>query len=107
MLMNYTALVTGVPKRLHFTDYYWVEREIADRDTGKAKKIRSLVFWVDEEDGQPVARTFSILSQKLAAHFEPFLDNKQFLPYDYIITEMGAGFTKDWNVQTIKRPDVE
>ena len=105
LLMNYIALVPGVPTRMHFTDDYWVEREIADKETGKPKRIRSLVLWVDELNGEDVARTFSILSQKLAAQIEPFLPNKRYEGYDFIITQIGEGFMKDWNVQVIKRPE--
>ncbi len=105
LLMNYITLVAGVPTRMHFTDDYYVDREIADKETGKPKRIRSLVFWVDELGGEDVARTFSILSQKLAAHFEPFLKDKEYTKYDFIITQMGDGFLKDWNVQVIKRPE--
>ena len=105
LLMNYIALVPGVPTRMHFTDDYWVDREIADKETGKPKAIKSLVFWVDELEGEDVARTFSILSQKLAAHFEPFLKGKEYTPYDFIVTQIGDGFLKDWNVQVIRRPE--
>ena len=105
VLMNYVALVPGVPTRMHFTDHYWIDREIADKETGKPKTIRSLVFWADELNGEPAARTFSILSQKLAAHFEPFLKDKGYTLYDFIITQMGEGFLKDWNVQPIRRPE--
>jgi len=105
LLMNYIALAPGVPTRMHFTDDYYVDREIADKETGKPKKIRSLVFWVDELEGEDCARTFSILSQKLAAHMEPYLPNKGYIPYDFIVTQIGEGFLKDWNVQPIKRPE--
>ena len=104
MLMNYVALVPGVPCRMHFTDDYYVDREIADRETGKPKRIKSLVFWVDELEAQDCARTFSVLSQKLAAHLEPFLKNKEYSRYDFVITQIGDGFLKDWNVQPILRP---
>lgn len=103
LLMNYIALVPGVPTRMHFTDYYYIDREIADKETGKPKKIKSLVFWVDELGGEDCARTFSILSQKLAAHFEPFIKDKEFIKYDFIVTQVGDGFYKDWNVQPILR----
>jgi len=103
--MNYISLVPGVPTRMHFTDDYWVDREIADKETGKPKKIRSLVFWVDELNGEDCARTFSILSQKLAAHITPYLPNKEYGGYDFVITQIGNGFMKDWNVQIIKRPE--
>lgn len=106
MLTNYIALVPGVPTRMHFTDHYKVEREILEKESGKPKRILSLVFWVDELEAADVARTFSILSQKLAAHFEPFLKDKEYTNYDFIVTQLGDGFLKDWNVQTIRRPDL-
>lgn len=104
LLANYVALAPGVPTRMHFTDHYFIKREIADRETGKPKTIESLVFYVDELGGEPCSRTFSILSQKLAAHFEPFLKDKEYTRYDFIITQIGEGFLKDWNVQPILRP---
>ena len=105
LLMNYIALVAGMPTRMHFTDHYYIDREIADRETGKPKPIHSLVFWVDELGGEDCARTFSILSKKLAAHFEPFLKGKEYTKYDFIVTQIGDGFLKDWNVQPILRPE--
>jgi len=90
---------------MHFTDAYYIDREIADRETGKPKTIKSLVFYVDELNGEPASRTFSILSQKLAAHLEPYLPNNEYRDYDFIITQIGDGFLKDWNVQIIRRPE--
>jgi len=105
LLMNYIALQPGVPTRMHFTDDYWVDRDIGDKETGKPKRIRSLVLWADELEGEEVSRTFSILSEKLAAHLRPFLKDKRYIGYDFIITQIGEGFLKDWNVQVIKRPE--
>ena len=107
LLMNYVRLEPGVPARMHFTDDYLIDRTIQDRDSGKEKRVKSLVFQVDELDGEDVNRTFSILSQKLAAHFEPFIKHKRYTGYDFIVTQMGDGFLKDWNVQTIQRPKTE
>ena len=107
LLSNYVRLAPGVPTRMHFTDDYYIDREIADKETGKPKRIKSLVFWVDELNGVPDSRTFSILSQKLAAHFDPFLKDREYIHYDFIITQMGDGFYKDWNVQVIHRPETE
>jgi len=103
--MNYITLAPGVPTRMHFSDDYWVERSIADRESGKPKTIRSLVLWCDELNGEDCARSFSILSQKLAAHIEPFLPDKRYGGYDFVITQIGDGFLKDWNVQVIERPE--
>ncbi len=106
LLANYIRLFPGVPTRMHFTDKYLIDREIADRESGKPKTIKSLVFYVDEVNGEPASRTFSVLSQKLAAHMEPYLPDNEYRGYDFLITQMGEGFLKDWNVQVIKRPEV-
>jgi len=103
--MNYVQLVPGIPKRLHYTDDYEIYRTIADKETGKPKRIHGWVFWVDEEDGVDVAKTHSILSQKLFAHLEPFLPDKQYTRYDFIITKLGDGFLADFNFQPIFRPE--
>lgn len=105
LLMNYVELKPGIPSRMHFTDHYFITRVISDRDTGKEKPIQSLVFWVDELDGEPAAKTFSILSKKLAAQLEPHLEGRKYQQYDFVITEFGDGFYKEWNVQAIKRPE--
>ena len=107
VLMNYIALAPGVPTRMHFTDDYEIKRTILEKESGKEKLIEGLTFWVDELNGEPAARTFSILSQKLAAHFEPFRKGKRYIDYDFIVTQMGDGFYKDWNVQPILRPKTE
>lgn len=105
LLMNYIPLAPGVPARMHFTDDYIVERTIADKETGKPKTITGRVYWVDELDGEDCARTFSVLSQKLNAQLEPFRKDKEYSHYDFIITQIGEGFLKDWNVQAIRRPE--
>ena len=107
LLANYVRLEPGIPTRMHFTDDYCIDREIADRESGRPKRISSLVFYVDELNGEPASRTFSILSQKLAAHMTPLLPDKQYTHYDFIITQIGDGFLKDWNVQVIRRPETE
>jgi len=105
LLMNYISLAPGMPTRMHFTDDYYMERDIWDKELGKSKRVSSLVFWVDELGGEPCARTFSVMSKKLAAHLEPFLKDKEYTRYDFIITQIGDGFYKDWNVQPILRPE--
>ena len=107
MLMNYIALVPGVPTRMHFTDDYIVERTIMEKESGKPKTVKSLVFWVDELNGEPAARTLSVMSQKLLAPLEPFRKGKEYTRYDFIITKMGDAFFTDWNVQPILRPKTD
>lgn len=105
LLMNYIALVPGIPKRMHFTDHYKITRHILEREVGKMKPVESLTFWVDEEDAQPAAKTFNILSGKLAAQIEPWLKEKKYANYDVEITEFGEGYNKDWNIRWEKRPE--
>lgn len=104
VLMNYVRLSPGVPTRMHFTDWYSMDRDIQDKESGKIKRIHSEVFQVDELNGEDVSRTFSIMSQKLWAHLQPYTTDRRYNDYDFIITEMGEGFYKDWNIQVIKRP---
>lgn len=105
VLSNWVGLTAGVPCRFHFTDHYYMEREIMDKELGRPRTIASHVFYVNEVDGEPASRTFSILSQKLWAHLEPYIKDNVYRGYDFIITEMGSGFYKDWNVQVIKRAE--
>lgn len=104
LLMNYIALVAGVPTRMHFTDDYLIERTIMEKESGKPRVVKSLVFQVDELNGEEVNRTFSVMSQKLQAPLEPFRKGKEYIHYDFIITKMGDSFYVDWNVQPIRRP---
>uniref|UniRef100_A0A6H1ZZL7 Uncharacterized protein n=1 Tax=viral metagenome TaxID=1070528 RepID=A0A6H1ZZL7_9ZZZZ len=101
MLMNYVALEPDTPTRMHFSDDYYVDRDITDRETKKAKRIRSLVFWVDRLEDEPVARTFSVISEKLRAELEPFLTDKGYRDLDFIITKRGAGFLTEYDVRTV------
>jgi len=101
MLMNYIALETDTPTRLHFTDYYYVERLIWDPELKIRKMVRSLVFWVDRLDGEPCARTFSVLSKKLAAQLEGYLAEDKFKEYEFIITKSGEGFLTEYRVKVI------
>lgn len=105
VLANYVRLDPGVPTRMHFTDDYWIDRRIAERESGGSKRVRGLVFQVDELEGEDTARTFSVLSQKLQAALQPYLKDQLYLKYDLIITKMGEGFLTDFNVQAILRPE--
>ena len=101
MLMNYIELKEAEPKRLHFTDNYIIEREIWDPNLDRTKVIRSLTFWCDREDGMPTAKTFSILSDKLAGLLEPYLPEHEYRMKEFIITKTGEGFVKQFSVQVI------
>lgn len=101
LMTNYVKLVSGVPTRMHFSDDYIVERDIQDPETGRIKRIRGLVLWVDRLGAKDCGKSFSVLSEKLRTQLEPFLKDKLYQKYEFIITEMGAGFYKDWTVEPI------
>jgi hypothetical protein len=99
MLMNYVALEKDVPTRMHFTDHYLVGREIWDDKLGRFKPIKSLVFWVDELNGQPTARTFSVVSEALASMLRPSLPDHSYIEKIYVITKRGEGFATRYELQ--------
>lgn len=104
MLMNYIALSSGVPARLHFTDDYMVDRDITDPLTLKPKRVRGLVLQVDEVDGKPDSRTFSVLSQQLGSLLEPYLVDKAYRKWNFVITKVGGGFTARFQIKAEPRP---
>ena len=104
MLMNYVALEKDVPARMHFTDHYLVEREIWDEKLGKYKPIKSLVFWVDELNGEPTARTFSVISETLATMLRPYLPDHEYVHRDFVVTKQGEGFSTRYLVEAIPKP---
>ena len=99
MLANYVALAPGIPLRLHFTDDYLIDRDITDPDTGKTKRIKSLVFEVDQVNGEPASKTFSVLSQQLAASLQPYLKDHAYRGWDFVITKTGAGMVARFKVE--------
>lgn len=103
MLANYVALADGIPLRLHFTDDYTVDRDITDPDTGKTKRVKTLVFWVDEVNGEPSSKTFSVLSQQLLNLFQPYLKEHVYRGWDFVITKTGTGFTARFKVEAHPR----
>ncbi len=103
MLSNYVALESGVPRRLHFTDDYLVDRDITDPDTKKTKRLKTLVFQVDEVDSEPASKTFSVVSSKLAAALQPYLKDHAYRGWDFVITKDGAGFAARFKVEAHPR----
>jgi hypothetical protein len=97
---NYVRLVEGIPKRLHFVDHTFVRRKIKDPETKFEKEVQVLVFRVDYEDGRKVDKTFSVIQQKLASFFTPYLPGKAYKDVLFTITRIGSGFTAEFTVET-------
>jgi hypothetical protein len=98
VLENYVILETGIPTRLHFTDHRIERRTITDPGTGLAGTRNVLVFEVDRMDGRSVAGKYSIMSEKHAAQFEPFLETKRYLTFEFTIVRNGEGFRTVYSV---------
>jgi hypothetical protein len=98
VLENYVILETGVPTRLHFTDHRIERRTITDPMTGQPGSRNVLVFEVDRMDGRPVAAKYSIMAEKHAAQFEPYLKDKKYTSYEFTIVRSGEGFRTSYSV---------
>jgi len=99
VLGNFVRLEPGVPKRMHFMRHEFVDKVIRDPLTGVAKTVRVLQFYVDYEDGQKVAKVFSVTSEKLAASLSPYLADNRYTRLEFIITKRGEGFLTDYSVE--------
>ncbi len=98
-LGNFVQLSNDIPKRLHFTAWKIVEREITDPHTKSPKKAKVLQLDVSREDGIQVSKTYSVLSEKHAQQLAPYLENQSFLRFDFIITRRGRGFLTEYTVR--------
>lgn len=101
VLENYIILEPGTPARLHFTDHAIVAKPITDPLTGQPATRNALVFEVDRLGARSVNAKYSTMSEKHAAQFEPYLSDKSYRDYDFLITMTGEGFRRSWTVQAI------
>lgn len=104
VLQNYVELQEGVPTRLHFRDHQLVRKTITDPVTLQPASRNTLVFEVDTVDGQEVEAKYSIMAEKLASQFEPYLKDKSYRSYNFTITVHGEGFRRTWTVLVSPRP---
>ena len=109
-LQNYVIFTSGVPERLHFTDHSYEQRTITDKVTLRPTPRNILVMSVDEINGRktdihglPIIAKLSAMAEGLAAKLEPYLPNKDYLRYDFIITQTGTDFLTRYTVQVLPR----
>ena len=103
MLQNYIILETGKPVAVHFYDWMIVVKEPVDPLLKRPLAKRALILLVDEVDGSPEQRVLSILSDKLASQLKPYLDDKSYPTWTFIITKIGEGFATEFQVRPVKR----
>ena len=98
VLVNYVILSAGIPATLHFYDHNIITKTITDPNNLKPVNRQTLEMEVDELDGKPVSAKFSIMAQKLAEVFGPYLPDKSYTQKNFVITKTGEGFLTSWNV---------
>jgi len=103
VLENYVILKPEVPARLHFTDHTIERRTTTDPRTGKPTSRNVLILEVDRLDGREVSAKYSIMAEKHAAQFGPYLSDKAYRSYDFIITKHGEGYLTSWSVAIIPK----
>lgn len=103
VLQNYVILQEGRPARMHFAAVEKVVKTITDPTTGHPKAVNTLVWTVDELNGRAVVAYYSITSQTHAQDFAPFLDGEKYRQYDFVVTVLGSGFQRRYQVQPLPR----
>lgn len=93
VLENWVKLPPGKVVCMRFQDYLVTPREITDPYFKTPRTVESLVFRVSHVDGKPVDKTFSVVSEKLAQEFEPYLKDGSYKGYEWCLVKDGAGFT--------------
>lgn len=101
VLQNYVELIPDEATRLHFRDHALVRKTITDPTTLQPASRMTLVFDVDRVDGREVESKLSIMAEKFASHFEPYLEDKSYVNYDFIVTVTGEGFRRQFMVQPV------
>jgi len=91
-LENWVKLPVGKTVCMHFREYRVASRQITDPFFGVPRTVKSLLFLVDREDGEPVDKTFSVVSEKLADEFQPYLEDLSFRDYVWCLVKDGVGF---------------
>lgn len=102
-LGNIVFLEPGKPERMHFRDHYKGPRDITDKITGQPTIREVLEFDVDELNGLKISAKYSTMADKHFNQLEPYLFNKAYLNYDFIISKTGSGFRTTYTTAAIPR----
>ena len=91
-LENWVKLPIGKVVCLHFREYRITERQITDPYFKTPRTVTSLLFLVDREDGVEVDKTYSVVSEKLADEFRPYLEDGTYKDYEWCLVKDAPGF---------------
>lgn len=98
---NWVVIETGVPKRLHIIEHLVTPRKIRDPHFDVEKEVEGLVLLVDRVDGEPVLRTWSVLSTRLWELLEPYFEGQRYKSYEFIVTKLGRGFLSEYKLEVL------
>jgi hypothetical protein len=100
-LENFVKLESDVEKRLKIREgSFRIEpRIILDPRTKSPKSINVAVMDVIEEDGKPVTKGFSTVSDKLATQLRAAHDNGTLYRYTVGIKRVGSGYATEYQLR--------
>jgi hypothetical protein len=98
VLQNYVELKDGVPAKMHYLDHIIETRTITDPVSRRTEPRNVLVFTVDRLNDREVFAKFTTMAEKLASEFSPYLPDKSYRNFDFIITQRGEGYRRAWTV---------
>jgi len=91
VIENFVKLLPGTAKRLHFKGHRVLSRQITDPILGAPVMRQSLVFDVDEEDGRPVSKMYSVVSERHAGEFAGYLPDRAYTRYTFTVIKDAPG----------------
>ncbi|MGI0025910.1 MAG: hypothetical protein ACREA4_12320 [Nitrososphaera sp.] len=97
-LGNFVQLIPRVPKRLRFSQLYFEDRDVKDSVSGVSKQARVLVGVVISEDGLPVQKMFSTLSNQVARVLSAYMADPTLPQRVFAISYEGDGFKREYGV---------
>ena len=92
-LENWVKLPVAKVVCMHFKDHRITDRVITDPMFNIPRTVKSLVFLVDKVDGKSVDKLYSVVSERLAQEFEPYLEDGSYKTYEWCLVKDAAGFT--------------
>jgi hypothetical protein len=99
-LENYVKLVPNIETviRVKEGSFHIEPREIIDSKTKIKKTVNAAAMEVYEENGVPVKKVFSTLSEKLATSLKVAHDNGSLYRYRVSIKSVGSDFAREYQV---------
>jgi len=101
VLGNYVVLEPERERVLRFAPGSWrvIEATTRDPETGQPTRKRRFEADVIEEDGQPVAKSFSTLSGKLALQLQAMHEDGELYIYKIGITRHALGYRSEYTLR--------